>query len=108
MRGLLAQIIQVDYLHRFQLILQEMSKLSIKAFIDEFRRRMRKRADQLGIGLREGEAVITDASVAPGARVRARLLAADAEGRVTGGPGTPASGNQAGAAGQAISQGFSR
>ena len=59
-------------------------------------------------GLREGEAVITDVSVAPGARVRARLLAADAEGRVTGGPGTPASGNQAGAAGQAISQGFSR
>lgn len=59
-------------------------------------------------GLREGEAVIADASVLPGARVRAHLLAADASGRVTGSPGTPASGNQAGAAGQAISQGFSR
>lgn len=56
-------------------------------------------------GLREGEAVIADATVVPGARVRAHLLAADAAGRV---PGKASTGNQAGAAGQAISQGFSR
>lgn len=56
-------------------------------------------------GLREGEAVIADASVVPGARVRAHLLVADATGRV---PGNAPAGNQAGAAGQAISQGFSR
>lgn len=56
-------------------------------------------------GLREGEAVIADAGVVPGARVRAHLLAADATGRV---PGNAPAGNQAGAAGQAISQGFSR
>lgn len=56
-------------------------------------------------GLREGETVIADAGVVPGARVRAHLLAADATGRV---PGNAPAGNQAGAAGQAISQGFSR